>query len=327
MIFSYKVFYFFSEQQHRMSEDGCQNEVEQWIEILNKGQCLTEKNVKSLCEKAKEILRDEPNIVAISPPVTICGDIHGQLDDLLELFRVCGNAPDTNFVFLGDYVDRGIYGVESVSLLLALKIRYKDRVTLLRGNHESRQITQVYGFYDECQQKYGSVNVWKMFVDLFDYLPPCALIDNQIFCVHGGLSPEAQSLDDYREINRFQEIPNQGLLTDTFWSDPDDIAGWAIAPKGSGYCWGVDITKQFNKKNGLNLIARAHQLVMPGYNFCHDYSVVTIFSAPNYCYRCGNQAAVMELDEETNSLIVQFDPSPVYIASSRTAQKIPTYFL
>lgn len=130
--------------------------------------------------KAREILMEESNVQPVRCPVTVCGDIHGQFHDLMELFRIGGNSPDTNYLFMGDYVDRGYYSVETVTLLVALKVRYKDRVTILRGNHESRQITQVYGFYDECLRKYGNANVWKAFTDLFDYLPLTALIEEQV---------------------------------------------------------------------------------------------------------------------------------------------------
>ncbi|KAG2466705.1 PGM5 protein, partial [Polypterus senegalus] len=216
---------------------------------------------------AKEILTKESNVQEVRCPVTVCGDVHGQFHDLMELFRIGGKSPDTNYLFMGDYVDRGYYSVETVTLLVALKVRYPERITILRGNHESRQITQVYGFYDECLRKYGNANVWKYFTDLFDYLPLTALVDGQ------------------------------GPMCDLLWSDPDDRGGWGISPRGAGYTFGQDISETFNHANGLTLVSRAHQLVMEGYNWCHDRNVVTIFSAPNYCYRCGNQAAIMELDD------------------------------
>lgn len=211
---------------------------------------------------------------------------------------------------MGDYVDRGYYSVETVTLLVALKVRYRDRVTILRGNHESRQITQVYGFYDECLRKYGNANVWKYFTDLFDYLPLTALIDDQIFCLHGGLSPSIDTLDHIRSIDRIQEVPHEGPMCDLLWSDPDDRSGWGISPRGAGYTFGQDISEAFNHNNGLTLVARAHQLVMDGFNWSQERNVVTIFSAPNYCYRCGNQAAIMEIDENLKYTFLQFDPAP-----------------
>ena len=168
--------------------------------------------------------------------------------------------------------------METVTLLVALKIRYPSRITILRGNHESRQITQVYGFYDECLRKYGNANVWKYFTDLFDYLPLTALIDNQIFCLHGGLSPSIDTLDNIRALDRIQEVPHEGPMCDLLWSDPDDRCGWGISPRGAGYTFGQDISEAFNHNNGLTLIARAHQLVMEGYNWSQDRNVVTIFS-------------------------------------------------
>ncbi|XP_064163305.1 serine/threonine-protein phosphatase 2A catalytic subunit beta isoform isoform X2 [Anguilla rostrata] len=192
-----------------MEEKVFTKELDQWVEQLNECKQLTENQVRTLCEKAKEILTKESNVQEVRCPVTVCGDVHGQFHDLMELFRIGGKSPDTNYLFMGDYVDRGYYSVETVSLLVALKVRYPERITILRGNHESRQITQVYGFYDECLRKYGNANVWKYFTDLFDYLPLTALVDGQIFCLHGGLSPSIDTLDHIRALDRLQEVPHE----------------------------------------------------------------------------------------------------------------------
>ena len=123
--------------------------------------------------------------------------------------------------------------------------------------------------------------------------PPCsALVDSQIFCLHGGLSPSIDTLDHIRALDRLQEVPHEGPMCDLLWSDPDDRGGWGISPRGAGYTFGQDISETFNHSNGLTLVSRAHQLVMEGYNWSHDRNVVTIFSAPNYCYRCGNQVSI-----------------------------------
>jgi serine/threonine-protein phosphatase 4 catalytic subunit len=155
-------------------------DLDRQIEQLMKCEYIKESEVKALCDKAKEILSEEANVVKVETPLTICGDIHGQFYDLMELFKVGGECPETNYLFMGDFVDRGFYSVETFLLLLALKVRYPNRITLIRGNHESRQITQVYGFYDECLRKYGSVNVWRYCTDIFDYIALAAIIDEKI---------------------------------------------------------------------------------------------------------------------------------------------------
>eukprot|EP00948_MAST-09A_sp_MAST-9A-sp1_P001751 g1751.t1 len=212
---------------------------------------LSEAQVKALCTKAQEVLASESNVQPVPCPVTVCGDVHGQFHDLMELFRIGGHCPNTNFLMMGDYVDRGYYSVEVVTLLVVLKVRYRHRIHILRGNHESRQITQVYGFYDECLRKYGNANVWKYFTDLFDYLPLTAVVEEQIFCLHGGLSPSIDTLDHIRSLDRVQEVPHEGPMCDLLWSDPDDRCGWGISPRGAGYTFGQDISEQFNHQNGL----------------------------------------------------------------------------
>jgi hypothetical protein len=136
-------------------------DIDHFVEQAAKGEFLPEVAIKVVCAKVREILASEPNVVEVTSPVTVVGDVHGQFFDLIELFRVGGQLPDTNYLFLGDYVDRGSASVETITYLMLLKLRYPKRLTLLRGNHETRQTTQVYGFFTECQRKYGSPVVWQ----------------------------------------------------------------------------------------------------------------------------------------------------------------------
>lgn len=366
------------------------SDLDRAIAELRACRAIPESQVRELCYKARELLIEEGNVVQVDAPVTICGDIHGQFHDLMELFRVGGDVPDTNYLFMGDFVDRGFYSLESFLLLLCLKVRYPDRITLIRGNHESRQITTVYGFYDECLRKYGSANVWRYCCEVFDYLALGALVlgtsatlepspldagaalnmppvddtieieimnhrsevnarfprdrrriiegenlgssppaspsqstpsktgpsgtgasgdsggsqgsgGGAVLCVHGGLSPLIDSVDKIRLLDRKQEVPHEGAMCDLLWSDPDDIDGWGLSPRGAGFLFGADIVKRFNYLNDLSLIARAHQLVMEGFKEMFDSQIVTVWSAPNYCYRCGNVAAILELGEDTSN--------------------------
>ncbi|KEI42678.1 uncharacterized protein L969DRAFT_21542 [Mixia osmundae IAM 14324] len=303
------------------------------IEWLKKCKHLPESSIRQLCELVKDRLLEESNVQPVSSPVTVCGDIHGQLWDFLELLKVGGQCPSTSYIFMGDFVDRGHYSLETFSLLMTLKVRWPDRVTLLRGNHESRQITQVYGFYDECQKKYGSATVWKACCSVFDFLNLAAIIDGTILCVHGGLSPEVRTLDQIRTIARAQEIPHEGAFcgelagwspfygadkpertADLMWSDPDDIDGWSVSPRGAGWLFGGKIAQEFNHINSLSLIARAHQLVQEGFKYMFpENNLVTVWSAPNYCYRCGNVASVMEVREGS---IVDADSFKIFDAVS-----------
>ena len=159
---------------------------------------------------------------------------------------------------MGDFVDRGYNSVETLQFLLCLKLKYPDFITLLRGNHETRQITTVYGFYDETMRKYGNANPWKYCVRVFDYLGIGAVIDGKILCIHGGLSPEIKSLDEIRLIERRVEIPHVGPFCDLMWSDPDEIETFSISPRGAGWLFGHKATSEFNHINSLDIIARAH---------------------------------------------------------------------
>uniref|UniRef100_A0A182M1W4 Serine/threonine-protein phosphatase n=1 Tax=Anopheles culicifacies TaxID=139723 RepID=A0A182M1W4_9DIPT len=302
------------------------SELDQWIEIAKKCKYLPENDLKKLCDIVCELLMEESNVQPVCTPVTVCGDIHGQFYDLEELFRTGGHVPDTNYIFMGDFVDRGYYSLETFTRLLTLKARYPHKITLLRGNHESRQITKVYGFYDECYTKYGNASPWKYCCRVFDLLTIAALIDNQVLCVHGGLSPEIKTLDQIRTINRDQEIPHKGAFCDLVWSDPDDIDTWAESPRGAGWLFGSLVTEDFIDINSLRLICRAHQLVHEGINYQFDRSLVTVWSAPNYCYRCGNVASILDFTDiaEPQAKIFKAVPNEERVIPS---QRITPYFL
>jgi serine/threonine-protein phosphatase 4 catalytic subunit len=309
-----------------------EGELDRQIEQLRRCEYIKEVEVKYLCAKARDIFIEERNIAPLSSPITVisiqvCGDIHGQFYDLMELFKNGGDPPSTNYIFLGDFVDRGYFSVETWLLLLTLKVRYPDRIMLIRGNHESRQITQVYGFYDECIRKYGSANVWRYCTEVFDYLPLGAIIDGKVFCVHGGLSPSITDMDEILAIDRKQEVPHDGAMCDLLWSDPEEIQGWGISPRGAGYIFGGDVVDKFNHHNHLELIARAHQLVMEGYRSMFNDSLVTVWSAPNYCYRCGNVAAILQFDERLNRKFITFEAAPQESRSVPARKPAPEYFL
>ena len=348
---------------------------DEWLSQARLCRYLPEADMKRLCELIKEYLMEESNIQPVRTPVTICGDIHGQFYDLLELFNVAGGMPGDedsasttvpsgsygspggtaaipasaleppsqisdprvmrkmkrrfqrdsaytssastasdatdeegaqeggeeeelrgrirsrsfesgerpgrgsdeedssddasdsgieddgdlasrkqrstalnngkqNFIFLGDFVDRGYFSLETFTLLMCLKAKYPDRVTLIRGNHESRQITQVYGFYEECQTKYGNASVWKSCCQVFDFLALAAIVDGSVLCVHGGLSPEIRTLDQLRVVARAQEIPHEGAFCDLVWSDPEEVATWAVSPRGAGWLFGDKVATE-----------------------------------------------------------------------------------
>ena len=301
--------------------------VDRWLDALIRGKCLPEDDLFQLCEKAKAFLMEENNVQLEHAPVIVCGNIHGQFYDLQELFRIGGSIPEQNYIFMGDYVNKGYNSVETFEMLLALKVKYPQCITLLRGNHESRQITQVYGFYDECVRKYGNANPWKYCTDVFDYLNIAAVVENKILCVHGGLSPEIKTLDQIRVIDRKVEISHEGAFCDLMWSDPEDIETWSLNPRGAGWIFGSRVTEEFNHINGLDLICRSHQLVQEGYEYWFPKkNVVTVWSAPNYCYRCGNPAAILIVDKSLGISFKTFSEVP-QSAKSIHPRFIFPYFL
>jgi len=273
-----------------------EGEISELNPITSKNQ-LTQEEIKFLCTKSLEIFMEEPVLLEVSAPVNICGDTHGQYNDLLRLFEFGGRPPKTNYLFLGDYVDRGKNSVETMGLLLAYKIKYPNNFFLLRGNHESELINHVYGFYDECRRRYN-LKVYKLFSDCFNWLPISAIVDDKILCMHGGISPDLTSLDKIRKIVRPTEVPDKGLLCDLLWSDPDKMAnGWGGNERGVSVTFNENIVNKMIEDLDIDLICRAHQVVEKGYEFFADKKLVTVFSAPNYCNQFDNAGAMMLVDE------------------------------
>ncbi|KAH0937410.1 hypothetical protein HID58_004871 [Brassica napus] len=288
---------------------------------------LNESEIRQLCSVSREIFLQQPNLLELEAPIKICGDIHGQYSDLLRLFEYGGLPPAANYLFLGDYVDRGKQSLETICLLLAYKIKYPENFFLLRGNHECASINRIYGFYDECKRRF-SVRLWKVFTDSFNCLPVAAVIDDKILCMHGGLSPDLTSVEQIKNIKRPTDVPDSGLLCDLLWSDPSkDVKGWGMNDRGVSYTFGPDKVAEFLIKNDMDLICRAHQVVEDGYEFFADRQLVTIFSAPNYCGEFDNAGAMMSVDE---SLMCSFqilkpaDRRPRVPEREREREKVQT---
>ena len=248
---------------------------------VTKTVCLKNAEITAICNASRELFLSQPALIELSPPVKIVGDVHGQYTDLIRMFEMCGFPPSSNFLFLGDYVDRGKQSLETILLLLCYKLRFPENFFLLRGNHECANVTRVYGFYDECKRR-CNVKVWKTFVDTFNTLPIAAIVAGKIFCVHGGLSPSLTHMDDIRNIARPTDVPDYGLLNDLLWSDPADMeADWEANERGVSYCFGKKVIMEFLQKHDFDLVCRAHMVVEDGYEFFNERILVTVFSAPN----------------------------------------------
>ncbi|KAG0680822.1 hypothetical protein C6P41_004743 [Kluyveromyces marxianus] len=258
---------------------------------------LKNSEITQICQLARDIFLSQPSLLELSPPVKIVGDVHGQYADLLRLFTKCGFPPSSNYLFLGDYVDRGKQSLETILLLLCYKIKYPENFFLLRGNHECANVTRVYGFYDECKRR-CNIKIWKTFIDTFNALPLAAIVAGKIFCVHGGLSPVLNSMDEIRHVSRPTDVPDFGLINDLLWSDPTDSPNeWEDNERGVSYCYNKVAINKFLNKFGFDLVCRAHMVVEDGYEFFNDRSLVTVFSAPNYCGEFDNWGAVMSVSE------------------------------
>ncbi len=255
-----------------------------------------------LANYAHEIFENESNILHIEAPIYIYGDIHGQYQDLIRFLEMTDVPPKSKLLFLGDYVDRGKNSIEVLALLFSLKMKYPNNVFLIRGNHECPEVNANYGFLQECMERYSPEDaplVYSACNKAMMSLPLAAIINEKIFCVHGGLSPHLNKTNQIEKIKRQVTIPNEGLLCDLLWSDPrSSNKEWSFNDRGVSYTFNEHAVDKFLSANNLELICRAHQMITTGYRFFNDNKLVTIFSAPNYCGSCGNDGAVMKITSD-----------------------------
>mmetsp|Transcript_13332 Transcript_13332/g.37925 ORF Transcript_13332/g.37925 Transcript_13332/m.37925 type:complete len:464 (+) Transcript_13332:70-1461(+) len=274
--------------------------------LFHEGRLLVS-DVQRLINTADAIFRKEPNVLTIAAPIAICGDIHGQFYDLLKLFEVGGDPKDVQYLFLGDYVDRGLFSIEVLLLLYAYKICFPDRFFMLRGNHECRHLTEHFTFKEECVHKYD-ISVYKMAVESFDALPLAAVVSEQFFCIHGGISECIKTVEDIQKANRFMEPPQKGVTCDVLWADPmDDYDTYTGDERfffndvrSCSCVYSYQAVCDFLKLNNLRCLIRAHEAQDEGYKTYRQKdnfpTVITLFSAPNYLDAYGNKGAIMVFD-------------------------------
>eukprot|EP00696_Hemimastix_kukwesjijk_P009310 gnl/Hemi2/21801_TR7275_c0_g1_i1.p1 gnl/Hemi2/21801_TR7275_c0_g1~~gnl/Hemi2/21801_TR7275_c0_g1_i1.p1 ORF type:complete len:510 (-),score=155.90 gnl/Hemi2/21801_TR7275_c0_g1_i1:399-1928(-) len=277
----------------------------------------------TLVRKAAEALKNEPNLLRVTDQLTVVGDLHGQFFDLLKVFEL-GGAPGLNsqYLFLGDYVDRGVFSTEICLYLFALKLTYPNNFHLLRGNHECRHLTAYFNFKEECRKKYN-LELYEELMDAFDTLPLAAVLNNKFLCMHGGLSPDVKTLADIENIYRFMEPPLSGPMCDLLWSDPmsDGYEDYSADEfmvnhvRGCSYFFSYNAVQRFLESNHLLSVIRAHEAQFEGYQMLKKIestefpSVITVFSAPNYCGTYGNKGAVLRFQNNLLN-IRQFSCSP-----------------
>lgn len=288
-----------------VKNQNTENQYNKYINDLSQG-ILPERNwLLNVISSVQTILQNEPNIIPVTGDVFVVGDLHGQYFDflnMLDIIKQTTQNKDNNnrkLMFLGDYVDRGCHSVELIVHLLLLKLSCPKDVLLLRGNHENRAQTAVYGFMDECQFKYDAYVYWRI-CDLFAYLPMASVINDQYLCIHGGIVPDID-LDDIICSDRISEYSHIGPV---LWSDPsDDIQDYGNSERGAGCLFGATALTNFLRREKLNYLIRSHQLVMDGARTQFSGQCITVWSAPNYCYKCKNMAAILQITRDTHKLI------------------------
>ena len=322
----------------KQEKTDCTFNVDQIISTLLNGKHLKRDtkidlkyhDIEMLSKKCRKIFVEEPMVFNFQLPMKIVGSIHGNFYDLLEYFTIGGEPSEKNkYLFLGNMIDRGNQSIESVCLLFAYKIKYPNDIYLLRGNHETASMNRIYGLFDECKQRYN-IRIWKYFNDAFNCMSICGIInysinnndiDKNIFCVHGGISPDFKSLSEVKKMIKPYDIPDSGLVCDFVWSDPDkDLETWGGGDRGVSYSFGYKMFERFCQKfcdnDGLSvdILIRSHQIIDNGFEYAFNkefkYKLITLFSSSYYCNYFDNIGAMLYIDKKCNFNIIHV---PYYI--------------
>ncbi|XP_050249259.1 serine/threonine-protein phosphatase 5 isoform X1 [Quercus robur] len=290
--------------------------VKKMMDDFKNQKCIHKRYAFQIVLQMRDMLRALPSLVDINVPdgnhFTVCGDVHGQFYDLLNIFELNGLPSDENpYLFNGDFVDRGSFSLEVILTLFAFKCMSPAAIYLARGNHESKSMNKIYGFEGEVKSKLSDTFV-ELFAEVFCCLPLAHVINEKVFVVHGGLfSVDGVKLSDIRAIDRFCEPPEEGLMCELLWSDPQPNPGRGPSKRGVGLSFGGDVTKRFLQENNLDLVVRSHEVKDEGYEIEHDGKLITVFSAPNYCDQMGNKGAFIRFEApDLKPNIVTFSAVP-----------------
>ncbi|KAH6557496.1 hypothetical protein KP509_1Z111100 [Ceratopteris richardii] len=291
-------------------------------------------DIAGLCDTVQQIFEHEPTVLKLQAPLKIFGDLHGQFGDLMRLFdeygypSTAGDITYIDYLFLGDYVDRGQHSLETICLLLALKIEYPDHIHLIRGNHEAADINSLFGFRIECIERMGEEHgiwAWHRFNQLFNWLPLAALVENKIICMHGGIGRSINYVSQIENLQRpISMHAGSVVLMDLLWSDPtenDGVEGLRPNPRGPGLVtFGPDRVIAFCKNNNLQLIVRAHECVMDGFERFAQGHLITLFSATNYCGTANNAGALLVLGRDLVVVPKLIHPLPPVVVSQEVQE-------
>ena len=261
------------------------------------------KDLNTLCSEALQKFADEPPLLNLHGEFTVIGDIHGNIRDLLRLLANTGSPFNERYLFLGDFVDRGEFSIEVVTLLFALKVVFPRTIFMIRGNHEFSEVNSNYGFKQQALNEYDET-LYNAFNEVFSYLPVAAVINDKYFAVHGGLSEQLTSIEILNQIKKpvtsfVDGNPFSKLIGDMVWSDPISISGRFLeSPRGYGSLFGKDAIMEFTKKENIDTIIRAHQCVQNGVERLAADKIITVFSSSSYSKTPYNRAGSLRIESD-----------------------------